>query len=128
MKKDFENWHKIKSEIHENERSKRYHAREVWWCSIGANIGFEQDGDGSEYQRPVLILKGLSKDTCLVIPLTTSPNKHPMRIQAGIVGEKNASVIISQLRVVDTKRLTNKLGFIEKDIFENIRKAVKDML
>jgi mRNA interferase MazF len=128
MKKDFENWHKIKSAIHESEKSKRYHAREVWWCSVGVNIGFEQDGAGKEYQRPILILKGLSKDTCLVLPLTSSPEKHPMRIPAGVIEGKNASVVISQLRVVDTKRLTNKLGFIEKDIFEQIRKAVKDML
>lgn len=128
MKKDFDKWNKTKRRLHENEVSKLYHAREVWWCSLGVNIGFEQDGDGVEYQRPVLILKGLSKNTCLVIPLTTSAHKHPMRIPLGKIDEKEASAIISQMRVIDTKRLEEKVNFVNKEIFETIRKAVKDML
>jgi len=128
MKKDFGNWNAKKEKIHESEEGKLYHAREIWWCSLGINVGFEQDGDGAEYQRPVLILKGLSKDTCLILPLTTSSNKHPMRISVGKVDNKSASVIISQMRVVDTKRFINKIGFLEKEFFEKIRKTVKDML
>lgn len=128
MQKDFKTWNIKKEKIHKDESRKLYHTREVWWCSLGINVGFEQDGNGAEYQRPVLILKGLSKDTCLILPLTTSTNKHPMRILAGIVDEKTASVILSQMRVVDTKRFANKIGFLEKEFFENIRKAVKDML
>ena len=128
MKKDFDKWNKIKTEIHENEVGKFYHTREIWWCSLGENIGFEQDGNGAEYQRPVLILKGLSKNTCLIIPLTTSSNKHPMRVSVGMVEGKEASVIISQMRVIDTKRFINKIGFADKNIFEVIRKIVKDTL
>lgn len=128
MKKDFNNWTEIKKKLHETEVARLYHAREVWWCSLGVNVGFEQDGDGAEYQRPVLILKGLSKNTCLVIPLTTSTHKHPMRISLGTIDGKEASAIISQMRVIDTKRLEEKVGFINKEIFEIIRKAVRDML
>ncbi len=128
MKKDFDLWNTIKRRLHENEAQKLYHTREIWWCSLGTNIGFEQDGEGAEYQRPVLILKGLSKNTCLVIPLTTSSLKHPMRIPIGVVGKKDAAAIISQMRVVDTRRLIDKVEVLDKNIFETIRKAVKDML
>lgn len=129
MKKEFTQWNKRKIEIHNNSKSdKLYHSREAWWCSLGMNIGFEQDGHGAEYQRPVLILKGLSKNTCLIIPLTTSKERHPLRIPVGTIEGKEASAIISQMRVVDTKRFANKIGFIEKEVFEKIRKAVKDIL
>ena len=128
MQKDFDKWGEIKKELHKNEAKKLYHSREVWWCSLGVNIGYEQDGDGEEYQRPVLILKGLSKNTCLVIPLTTSNHKHSMRIPLGMIDRKEASAIISQMRIIDTKRLVEKVSFIDKEIFETIRKAVKDML
>ena len=128
MKKDFHSWTEIKKKLHENEVKRFYHSREVWWCSLGVNIGFEQDGDGAEYQRPVLILKGLSKNTCIVIPLTTSAHKHPLRISLGEIGGKEASAIISQMRVIDTKRLEEKVGFIDREICETIRKVVKDML
>ena len=102
--------------------------REIWWCSLGLNIGSEQDGDGEEYQRPVLIFKGFSRNTCLVFPLTTSTHKHKMRVSIGIVDNKKASVIISQQRLIDAKRLVERIEFLDKKIFEQIRKTVKDML
>ncbi len=94
---------------------------------MGINIGFEQDGTKTESQRPVLVFKGLSKNTCLVIPLTTSTSQHPMRVFLGKVDSKNASAIISQMRVVDTKRFINQIGIVDKEIFDTIRKAVKNL-
>jgi mRNA-degrading endonuclease toxin of MazEF toxin-antitoxin module len=128
MQKDFKKWTNIKESIHFKNENKLYHQREIWWCSLGLNVGYEQDGEGLEYQRPVLIVKGFSKNTCLVFPLTTSDKKHNMRIPIGLVNGKNASVIISQPKLIDTKRLVEKVGFLDKNIFENIRKAVKDYL
>ena len=128
MRKDFDSWNKNKKRIHADNENKLYHQREVWWCSLGVNVGFEQDGDEIKHERPVLILKGLSRNTCLIVPLTTSPKKHKMRIPLGLVDEKPASALLSQIRVIDTKRLINKIGFIEHKIFEKTRKAAKDLL
>lgn len=128
MYKNFDQWNEQKKLIHGEGKNKLYHQREVWWCSLGINVGSEQDGAGLEYQRPVLIVKGLSAATCLVIPLTTSSKQHPMRIAVGIVDGEQASAILSQIRIIDIKRLVEKVGFIEKEVFEQIRKAVKDIL
>ena len=128
MEKNFDRWNENKKKIHDINKSKLYHEREVWWCSLGVNIGFEQDGHEVGHQRPVLILKGLSKYTCMAIPLTSSIHKHPMRVPIGIVDGKEASAVISQIRVIDTKRLVNKVCFLAKDSFELTRKAIKDIL
>ena len=128
MKKDFDSWNERKKQIHSIGENKLYHQRQMWWCSLGLNIGFEQDGTGEECERSVLILKGLSRNTCVVVPLTSSPGKHKMRIPIGIVEGRNASALLSQVKVIDTKRLINKIGFLEKTAFESIRKAVKDLL
>ncbi len=128
MEKNFKNWNNIKTDINNKGLNKFYHPREVWWCSLGVNIGYEQDGNGNIYQRPVLILKGLGKNTALIIPLTTSKEKHPLRVPVGLIGDKEASAIISQIRVVDTKRFIYKICFINKEIFETIRKTVKEIL
>jgi mRNA interferase MazF len=77
MQKNFDSWNKYKKRIQIERAHKHYHARDIWWCSLGVNVGSEHDGEGSEYQRPVLIIKGLSVNTCLAIPLTASLNKHP---------------------------------------------------
>lgn len=91
-------------------------------------MGFEQDGSGDEYRRPVVVLKGLSKRTFVAIPLTASTKSHPMRPSVGRVGDEEARALISQVRVVDTKRLVRKIGYLDKGAFESIRKTVKDML
>ncbi len=128
MQKEFNRWNTLKQAIHQNGSSKFYHAREIWWCALVATVGFEQDGSGSEYRRPVIILKGLGSETCLIVPLTTSDKKHPMRLPVGLIGTKNASAVLSQIRVIDTRRLVRKIGYLEKSIFERIRKAARDML
>ncbi|HRZ30296.1 MAG TPA: type II toxin-antitoxin system PemK/MazF family toxin [Candidatus Paceibacterota bacterium] len=128
MDKDFDKWNNRKKIIHNNGETKLYHEREVWWCSLGLNIGFEQDGTGTEGERPVLILRGFSKDVCLIVPLTTSVKKNPYHVSLGKIDGREAFAIISQIRLIDTKRLVNKIGFIDQEIFEIIRKTVKGLL
>ena len=128
MKKDFDGQNIQKKNINEQIAVPFWHERELWWCTLGMNIGFEQDGSDIEYRRPVIILKGLSKQTCLIIPLTTSTNKHRLRPAIGLVEDKEACALLSQMKVIDTKRLVKKIGNLDKKTFEDIRKTVKDML
>ncbi|MBI5799065.1 MAG: type II toxin-antitoxin system PemK/MazF family toxin [Candidatus Yonathbacteria bacterium] len=128
MSKDFDSWNKKKRDLDQRESSPFCHERELWWCTLGVNVGFEQDGSDIEYRRPVLILKGLSKQTCLVIPLTTSTHAHKLRPAIGLVDGEQAHALLSQMRVIDTKRLVRKIGNLDKQTFDEIRKTVKDML
>lgn len=128
MEKDFDKWNIKKKELHNRADVPFFHEREIWWCSLGINIGFEQDGSGDECRRPVLVLKGLSKKTFLAVPLTTSIKSHLMRPSIGKVEGEEARALISQIRVIDTKRLVRKIGYLDKEVFERMRKTVKDML
>ena len=128
MGKNFDRWNKQKKRIDASEENKLYHERQMWWCSLGANVGSEQDGTGEEHQRPVLILKGMSRNTCYVVPLTTSTSRHKLRVPIGLVEEKQAAALMSQVRLVDTKRLVNKIGFLDQDTFKVVRKAAKALL
>ena len=128
MEKDFDSWNKEKQRIQGSESQKLYHEREIWWCSLGVNIGSEQDGTGVDHQRPVLILKGMSRSTCYVVPLTTSSQRHKLRIPIGSVEDRQATALISQIRLIDTKRLVNKVGFLDPEPFAVVRKAAKALL
>ena len=128
MKKDFDSWNEKKKKINNRHNPPFYHTRELWWCSLGVNVGFEQDGSGEEDSRPVLILTALSKETFIGIPLTTSPSVHKLRPSIGLVEDKEAHALLSQIKVIDTKRLIRKIGQLDKKIFEHIRKTAKDML
>lgn len=128
MAKHFDQWNIVKKDIHKKGEAKFYNAREVWWCALGVNVGSEQDGDEKTFERPVLIVKGISRDTCMVVPLTTSKSKHKLRIDVGQIDGKSAKALISQLRIVDTRRLSNKVLRLNRENFQVIQKSIKDFL
>ena len=41
--KDFDAWNKQKILLENTQRNISFHEREIWWCSLGLNIGDEQD-------------------------------------------------------------------------------------
>lgn len=126
MHKDFDQWNVEKKKTHA-ENSRLYTVREIWWCRLGINVGSEQDGRGDAFLRPAVILRGFGPDACLIVPLTTSARVHPLRISVGIIDGREARANISQIRIVDTRRLAEKIGFLEQDAFRNITKAVREL-
>jgi len=127
MEKDFDTWNSKKKLVNEEE-SRLYTVREIWWCSLGVNVGTEQDGGGENFLRPVVILCPVNRNACLVVPLTTSTREHRLRLPIGRVKGFEARANISQIRVIDARRLVEKVGFLEQSAFRRIRKAVRDLL
>ena len=125
MNKDFDEWNKLKKGIDIKTKGRFYHEGEVWWCNLGLNIGNEQNGSGASFERPVLVLKALSLNTFIAIPLTTSQKEHKYRLNVGLVGGKHARAIFSQMKVIDTKRLIEFVCMVDQEIFYEIRKAVR---
>lgn len=128
MKKDFDGWNEQKKQVDAREDILLYHERDVRWCRLGTNIGFEQDGTGAGRARPVVVLKAFSRYACLVVPLTTSTKQNQYYVSIGRINDRPASAIISQLRLIDTKRLTVKITRLSKAKFDEIRKTIKEML
>jgi len=124
MQKDFDNWNVEKKRTNE-EQPRLYTVREIWWCRLGVNVGSEQDGSEKLFLRPVVIIRGFGANTCMVIPFTTSSRRHPLRVSVGKIQGKTARAILSQIRVVDTRRLVEKVEFLDKEIFAQLRKAVR---
>ena len=123
MEKDFDRWNDLKKHINSDEILPHYHEREIWWAHVGANVGYEQDGTGPTFERPVLITRGFSPHVCVVVPLTTSTKRDRFYVSAGVVEEREAAAIVSQIRLIDTRRLINKVGMLESATFDRIRKA-----
>jgi mRNA interferase MazF len=72
MAKDFNEWNRRKIIIHEDIARLFFDEREVWFCAFGVNVGFEQDGAGNLFSRPVLIFKKFNREIFWGIPLTRS--------------------------------------------------------
>lgn len=123
MGKDFWRWHSRKEYIHAAPGTAFFHEREVWWCTIGTNIGFEQDG-GKRFERPVVIVKKYNLDAALIIPLTGRTKRGKYYFQIGKIEGRDATAILLQLRFIDRKRLTNKICTLPVRTFEPLIRSI----
>lgn len=124
MQKDFWSWAKTKAFLNSRTNAPFFYEREVWWCYLGANIGHEQDGKGQEFMRPVLVLKKFNNELCWTLPITTrvKDNKYHHKIPPKDGFDR--SVILSQLRVTDARRLREKTETLPEDLCCEIEKAI----
>ena len=65
MQKDFPGWHRQKEQLHAQHQTPTFQEREIWWCSVGVNIGHEMDGKNQFYNRPVLIVRTFNRDVVI---------------------------------------------------------------
>jgi len=124
MQKDYGKWHPIKSTLNGAQGSALFHEREIWWCSLGVNVGYEQDGRGDLFARPVVILTKFNLDTCLVVPLTAKPKSGKYYFKIGTLEGRDAVANLSQIRHIDRKRLHSKMSTVDQKLFEELRAAV----
>jgi mRNA interferase MazF len=125
--KNFDDWHKIKKSIDNNSRPPFFNEREVWWLSIGVNVGYEIFGKGETFTRPVVIVKKMGRYTFLGVPLTSKRRDLPFCVPIDFDG-KNGSALITQLRTLDSRRLVERIGTLGSKQVSLIRDAIKNML
>lgn len=127
MQKDFQKWHSLKELLENKDKIVYFQDRDIWWCSLGANVGFEEDGKNEQFERPVLVLKKFNNHLLWVLPLTSSEKDGKYYFQIKHDGRKS-SVILSQIRTISGKRLLRKMWMISKSDFNEIKKRVKSFL
>lgn len=124
MSKEFDVWNVEKKKLEDTTKNSLiFHEREIWWCSIGVNLGDEQDGKNELFERPVLIFKKLNNKIAWVLPLSTIQKEtsyyhifnHEGRLQ---------SVILSQLRLISAKRFRRLMGKLSPNQFELIQNKI----
>jgi len=124
VKKDFDNWNHLKKNI--NDRNPIYVSeREVWFCSVGLNVGSEQDGKNEAYERPVLVIKKITPNTFIGVPLTSNKKKGTWYVS---IDSMESSAIITQIKLFDTRRLTRKMKLISIDEFKTVKEAIKNYI
>lgn len=127
-KKDFDKWNEDKKHLHIRNSIPFSNTREVWWCSLGVNIGIEIDGKNNNYERPVLVLKVFNKEMLWIVPLTSKPRKNRFYFKISY-GEGNTSyVILSQSRIISAKRLVRKIDRLPEGTFKRIVREFKNQL
>lgn len=125
MKKDFQNWHNRKSKIDDIEKRPFFHEKEIWFCYLGANVGFEEDGTGKDFLRPVIIFRKFSKEIFWGIPLTKKEKDTKYYFTFSFSERGNNTAILSQIRLIDARRLSYYIGEITETDFEVLKEKLK---
>lgn len=122
MQKDFDKWNEIKKKINSSEHITGPFPKEgwVWLCSIGVNVGFEQDGIGRVSARPVLVVKKFNNKMYWVIPLSRKQKQYDFYFNFTDPNSQRVSAILAQLRLVSTKRFVRDMYAMPDDIFGEI--------
>ena len=115
-------WLKINVLLKDKHTTHLFKEGDIWWCSIGINVGVEIYGKGKYFARPVIIFKKFAANSFLGIPLTTQPKTGIWYIPL-VYSNKKQYAILSQVRTFDSRRLRDKMGALSEDVFEEIRKA-----
>lgn len=128
MKKDFQTWHTRKTDLQENKIRLHFHERDVWFTSVGLNIGFEQDGKGEEFLRPVVVLRKFNNETLWGVFLTKKQKTGKYYFEFESKENTLSTANLSQLRLIDSKRLQYKIGSISERDFMELKKRITHLI
>ena len=122
FKRDYVAWHK-KKELLEKLPRLFFHEREVWWCHLGANIGFEEDGKNDDFLRPILIFKKFNNESLSGTPLTTQAIHRQYYASFSINGVTQYA-ILSQMRLLGAKCVLDEFGVATAQDYGEITKMI----
>ena len=118
---EIKNWLELKIKLWTKKDKIIFKQGEIWWCSLGFNLGEEIFGKGKKFTRPVLIFKKFTANSFMGLPLTTHGKNGSWYVEIETKGFKRWA-LLNQARILDKKRLTNKIDFISKADFGKVKK------
>lgn len=128
--KDFDQWNELKKkiEVEKNEPDKFPKEGEVWMSSLGKNIGFEQNGSGDNFSRPVLIVKKFNNHMFWCVSLSTKQKNFDFYFNYTDKNDQKVSAILAQMKLVSVKRLKRKLYELDSKKLVEIKLKLKSFL
>ena len=131
MNSKYNNWNEIKKSVENENLFVGFKDRDIFYMKMGKNIGYEQNGKGDNFVRPIVIVKGFNKDIFFGIPLSTKikEGRYYYKFQFQKKDELITNIaLLSQMRLFSTKRLLNKIGMMSKEDFAKMKNKFKSLI
>ena len=129
MHKDqFDHWNTLKKSLHNKQEIIRFKEMEIYFISIGKNIGYESYGKSDLFLRPVLVYRKLNHQTFIGIPLTSKEKEGSYYFTFKYKKEKNSTAMFNQMRVFDIKRTEYYSGKISRNTLKNLNIKLKEFM
>jgi mRNA interferase MazF len=130
MSDEFNKWNELKKDVDASLPDPLHFPKEsdVWITILGKNIGFEQNGVGSDFLRPVLVIKRFNNQMFWCIPLSTKQKDYDFYYNLSDPSGMPISVVLAQLRLISIKRFRRKLYSFPEETLAIIKKKLKRFL
>ena len=136
----FDVWNLEKQKINAKQNFPHPKRRQIWWFTIGKNIGQEQSC-AVGFERPVIVIK-VYGNVFWGLPITSSDKdkkkeKNPLYVKLdgmeyededGSIKELSGFVAIHHLKTFDCRRLIRKLSRLDEDNFNYITKKIREQI
>jgi mRNA interferase MazF len=123
----YDEWNSLKKKITQSNKHILFKEGEVWWCSVGYNVGTESFGKGKSFSRPVLVLKKLSNETSVCVPLTTKIKVGSWFVKISILSADRYAML-NQIRMFHSKRFQRRMITLDDLTFNTIKEKLKILL
>lgn len=129
LRQSYDRWNAKKQELQTGHGFERLYFREgdIWWCSLGLNIGSESYGKGDAFRRPVLVIKKLSSDLCVVLPLTSRRKIGSWFAPIMVLGEERWAMLY-QIRTIHKKRFQHKMACLSGKELAQVKEKLETLL
>ncbi len=135
MIEKYNKWNDLKKSLSKKEKLISFKDRDIFYMNMGENLGFEQNGKGEGFVRPVIVFKKFNRNMFLGVPISSQVKEgsyffkfeFDKRSKNGKQLSKNIAILV-QLRLYSNKRLLNKIGVMDKESFEKMSKELKRLI
>ena len=127
MEKDFDAWNNIKKNLENNKKKFFFKKGEIWWMSVGVNIANESCGKGDTFRRPVLILRKLSGNSFIGLPLSSKEKLGSWFIDISINNQKRY-VLLYQIRMFSANRFESRMATLDDVDFKKVKEKLEQLL
>jgi len=121
-------WNNVKQVTSESNKKVYFKERDIFWLKVGENIGFEQNGKGDKFQRPVLVVKRYTNDMFLGIPLSTTIREGSFFFQFSFIKDEISTALLVQQKLFSSKRCIKKIGKISENNFEKLKQKLYTLI
>ena len=125
--KNFLTWFQLKPELDNIQKYPKFEEGDVWWCHLGENIGFEENGKGEKFLRPIIILHKFNQRLFYGLPTSSKLKDNQYYYQIKIK-DKQVSVLLSQMKAIDVKRLMYKKGSLSDNELKLLKKKMSKLI
>jgi mRNA interferase MazF len=130
MEKDFDRWNSIKKQLaHDVPLPLAFPKNgEVWMCTLGKNLGREQNGGSQDFSRPALVIKKFNNEIFWVVPLSTKQKPLDFYFNYNDPSGAPVAAVLAQLRLVSINRFRRDIYVLQATLLREVRARLRAFL